>query len=487
MASAHLIGMMLLFQELASAATPLPFDVLSDTVDPFNPPLLLNPRWGLQVTSDNAGRLPVVGHDCRLNGGRITNADAWTTGQAPCTSQPVHTTEASICGGHVNWFPIAYEGHLCWQDHHGGLFGDDDYNFRVLRPDHALQTMVSPAWILAEFDSDETVDHFDALPWWHRFHDLVDAEGPHGSSAVQSEICGKRAYVIGLVGFDTMHGGHSELHPVYSIAIHTNDAPADDTWVFFVRNWGDQGGCAHGDYQLDSPNPISLFFPRTGVTGVTFANGSLLASNSSPIRVSHQLIKGRGLQLSIPLPSPDRHTWVAGEVHLAWVEPARAPLPAFEQRLALMCTWNGCWPAGERGPPIKVKADEDEDEDWGLPFALTQHEIRALKRAIAKLDDRRRADAMRRFKAARAMDLSLLGITRPVSTLELAGARPKLGEAILPPVLSGPPSVRIVKDAPSKQERQLQALCDVLGGRIADTKLCAHVEHLSAVSDAGPR
>src|SRR5262249_39097627 len=155
-----------------------------------------------------------------------------------------------------------------------------------------------------------------------------------------------------------------------------------------------------------SPKKISLFFPRAGATGVSFRSGSLLASNAGRVRAEHRLIADRGVVLSIPLEPPTSHAWVAGEVHLAWDNPrALPPLPAIEQRRALECEWNGCWPIDQRGAPIRSGSredDEGDDDDWGLP-SLTKKAHAEIERAVERLTPAQHREYQRRFRASRAI------------------------------------------------------------------------------------
>jgi hypothetical protein len=57
-------------------------------------------------------------------------------------------------------------------------------------------------------------------------------------------IDGQQAIVTGLIGIDGVHGGYSEIHPVYAMAIMTSDTGSDQTWAFFIRNMGDEGECS---------------------------------------------------------------------------------------------------------------------------------------------------------------------------------------------------------------------------------------------------
>src|SRR5207237_6322061 len=105
-----------------------------------------------------------------------------------------------------------------------------------------------------EFDSDETIDHFNT-PWWNLFHVAVDT----GDNSIPQSMLnhGNGAYTImtGLMGLDCGHSScGSELHPVWALAMNVEPRSEDDVWVFFVRNWGNEGFCGHNQHFLELPN-----------------------------------------------------------------------------------------------------------------------------------------------------------------------------------------------------------------------------------------
>jgi hypothetical protein len=67
---------------------------------------------------------------------------------------------------------------------------------------------------------------------------------------------GKFAITVGLAGFDGAkhdarpHDWHVEIHPVYALFVRVNDDPFNPKWAFFVRNWGDEGFCADGQWPM---------------------------------------------------------------------------------------------------------------------------------------------------------------------------------------------------------------------------------------------
>lgn len=240
--------------------------------------LPINPEWGWQV-----------------NGGFITNQGVYNAGCFPgCASQftsydlpsfsgfdAVTHWLANVCNsrtgttGHHDWFDATYTGSVFWITHDGPTFGDDDYNMRLVTPtfhtDPASTTFFNGGSfndgaevdIGLEFDSDETIDHFDQSLFWNVFHQTVDNQGDDAAGNI---INGHDAVVTGLVGIDEVHSGYSEVHPVHVLAIRES-APgspnmSNDYWAFFVRNWGDEGECSSQQhYLLDNQVTIQLSPP----------------------------------------------------------------------------------------------------------------------------------------------------------------------------------------------------------------------------------
>jgi len=224
---------------------PRPLDVVPNSFDENG--YSKNPLWADQVAKGPGAVADAI--SCGPTGSAQDDPVNWTTGPHSCTHYPVTTNRGAVCGPHVNWFAVAYEGTITWQDHSGD---DDDYNVELHRPDNALYTQDRTTGLLSEFDSDETIDHFET-GWWQAFHAAVD----QGNAAAAALIRDKPAIAIGLLGLDCAghDAGHNtcgaELHPVYILAI--NIEPSDtrhDRWVFFARNRADEGYCSDAEEKL---------------------------------------------------------------------------------------------------------------------------------------------------------------------------------------------------------------------------------------------
>lgn len=304
--------------------TSAPFDLVFTAVDANGFPL--NPRWAWQRDHNNA--LPDADTQCFNLPGIFSNA-ACTT-QAPSLDIP-DGWDAAWCAvgaahsihGHVNWMPGTWQGTISWESH-SSPGTDDDYNVNIVTPGQEGLTVSSEGHIHTEFDSDETIDHFHT-PWWNSFHSAVD----DSDASAKAMIDGKFAIIVGLVGLDCEHGCATELHPVYAIAIHTNDDPADDTWSIFARNWGDEGYCSQDQHYLDT-SQIAFMIPQPNASAVKLnVATTFLTNNSSVGGPSVTLVPGQGAIVSFSMPDPSQRARLNGELHLAWTVSGGHPATHF--------------------------------------------------------------------------------------------------------------------------------------------------------------
>lgn len=238
--------------------------------------------------------------------------------------------------GHVNWFTTTYEGELSFGDH--GF--DDDYTLS-LQTDGSPAVLGSRTDLHVEFDSDETIDHFET-PWWRLFHCAVDygdytadqrkqvparclpAVGRSGKGLLHH----KQAILSGLFGVDCEHGGcKSELHPVFALAAHVVNDPADDVWAMFVRNAGNEGFCSSQIWQ-DGFTTYTFRLPwRDGMTAAEVLWGigqSVFDGTPGTSGPTVAVAPGRGIEVTFHLPPPPERPLIDGELHLRWRGPAGA-------------------------------------------------------------------------------------------------------------------------------------------------------------------
>jgi hypothetical protein len=323
-----------------SNVVPKEWDVVQNGLDANG--LDFYPEWGWQV-----------------NGGLITNQGVYDKSCFPdCTSQTTSSDFPdfsflgklknwlpNVCGdrtglsGHRNWFDVTYTGHVFWVHHAGTYAGDDDYNMRLettkLHRDPAGTSFYNgPSFedgglanILLEFDSDETIDHFDQSPYWQNLHQTVDDcffFDCSNDSGAANIINGHDAVVLGLMGADEEHDGHIEIHPVHVLAIRENDPAspnlASDRWAFFARNWGDEGECSSSQHylltnkiSLQLPPPMPFLVPPKA----TLNSGAQVFGNSAD--TTFGFYSGlEGTFLTFNLPAGNQQGFLFGEVDLNW-------------------------------------------------------------------------------------------------------------------------------------------------------------------------
>ena len=336
--------------------TPLPFDLVPDTdvngatVTDVNG-LYLNPKWGEQV--NNPGNFPNPLDYTKCPKFDFSGPNCSSPGQVSGVNTP--TVNSVICvwsgagshrkNGHVNWVPATYNGSVCWD----GPSLDGDYDWSV-KPDNAAGLTLenhprapaghpkNPQYIHTEFDYGETAAAFRS-PLWMDFKKYLDpscnnlesdfptCDEPKGRAMVD----GRRVVVTGLLGLDSEHGGYSELHPVYAMAIQTQTDsahPQSDNWMIFARNWGNEGFCS-GSTEILPPEmeTLRILIPQPGVTSGEVTGVDITSDFNSfnaadcPTAI---YLKGRGLLLSFNTPTvsfpskPIRRPLIEGEIHLVW-------------------------------------------------------------------------------------------------------------------------------------------------------------------------
>jgi hypothetical protein len=209
---------------------------------------------------------------------------------------------------------VTYEGTVSWETGGGIVLGDDDYSLNVVREDLALYT-TAESNVHIEFDASETVDNFGGTnTWWETFQKTVDRTNPEPAHAM---IDGHFVIVTGMLGLDSFHDGHTELHPVHVmfVLVGHDSKLRQTTWAFFVRNWGNEGSC--GDNQV-----LSYFVPtRVQIDGA----GRLLSSSSnvwggarnaddtSALKMIARP-NGAGMLLTFDLLDPDKQSWIEGDL-----------------------------------------------------------------------------------------------------------------------------------------------------------------------------
>ena len=361
-------------------STAAPFDLVWDSEDDNGIPL--NAKWGWQITHPGAFPDP---NQCP--GGPFkspcTNwGDVITQDTAEICNleqyEPGHTNSPPLYGvaGHENWAAGTYVGRITWEAK-STVGTDDDYNLDLFPAGGAGLVSVRDN-LEVEFDSDETIDHFNT-PWWNAFHQSVD----HGDdAAVNSGLfkepdgtLGRYAIVTGLIGLEMCHGGSNELHPAWAIAIRVkDDDPNDEVWAMFIRRWGDEGFCS-GDqhYLTDLPGDTYTFrLPwRPGASSVSVGSITKFEARDSGTSWAVQSAPNQGLLVSFTLTAPQSGTGnrINGELHLQWPGgQGPAPIPGTAANTAARTAAVGRLPVGR----LPVGAAQVQEPEKRLASAVTK-------------------------------------------------------------------------------------------------------------------
>ena len=429
--------------------------------------LLLNPEWGWQVNGGSMAKDGNFDPTCLAKGCSSQNPQL-DNASLTSSNWPDHLF-FNVCNfdtgpaGHHNYFDVTYTGHVTWVEHSGGITGDDDYNMKIESPvfhfDPPGQTTIGPpagttfgnntpdnaeheAGIGLEFDSDETIDHYDQSAFWQKFHQAADSS----NEVAGGMIDGHDVVVIGLMGFDEMHGTHTEIHPVHALAIREGAAepglnavdPSHDRWFFFVRNWGDEGECSRYQHYLQS-NVITLQIPpptidvpnppKFGIATLNKQQTQVLGTGTDG--VAHFFSDPEGTFVTFNLSDAVSQPFAFGEFELAWTRVTGAPGP-------------------HRAPPApaprkhgRTMAQDKPEERLAMIWnGATPQQQQLYRTLLAELNPPRSA------------------IVSKVMTVEVMTTPPKR-PAKAPAVTVGPATEKLRRDA-----ARWHAMCAATGGRL---------------------
>jgi hypothetical protein len=317
---------------------PGDLDLVSDSVDENGLPK--NPRWWWQLK--NPGQVPDPRQLCQTFPTWRDSANSGKPVVDPCiTQRPVLMSWPWHCSaGHLNWMNVTYEGTLFWKEKSSTWpTGDDDYNFKLQFPNNTPLGLTTSEpdsahgnFMVVEFDSDETIDHFDH-GWWQTFHDAVDNDDQKAHRMVD----GAFAILTGTFGLDNQYASWTELHPIFAIAIRVSDAqtttipagdPNHEMWAIFVRNSGDQGGCGGDQVTMDlSPNqdrgPAPFYFClpwRSGLTHAEVRQETQFFGSNANLSWDINVLQEYGVIVTFNLTGIDLDSppFIFGELHLEW-------------------------------------------------------------------------------------------------------------------------------------------------------------------------
>jgi hypothetical protein len=403
---------------------PMPLNLYWDETDLNGIPL--NPRWGWQLVRpyDAADYYPDIPTLAPRQSG--LGASGWWPFSS-LTDQKLYTDRGWFnCGPHVNWeIPVTYEGFVRWSSHSPPCWEiaspcDDDYNFYFFPHEGAGATdrEGSRGGIMTEFDSAETIDYFHT-EWWNDFQDAVD----DSDASARAMVDRKWSIATALMGLDCAHDCWSEIHPVWAMAIHVKEDPADDRWSIFVRNWGNQGFCGTDQHLLDLPTEgqelvYKLRIPwRPGATAVSWNHEFLQRGN---IGLHLKAVPGTGVIASFFLPKGANKPRINGQLRLRWIYPSgQSPQPYDRSRSAWVNVSNA----------VGIKVSEEVD---------------IYRKGTSALTSEQRAQFDAKMVSILSRDAMI-----PDSGVPLA-ASPRLATVVLSPT-APIPGVRPVPDADKVQ------------------------------------
>jgi hypothetical protein len=138
--------------------------------------------------------------------------------------------------------------------------------------------------------------------------------------------------IVGILGIDCEHECHSELHPVYAMAVRANDpdaTPNVETWMLFARNWGNEGSCSHKGHPLSKDRKqLHLIIPNADALGFTASEIVFRHNAGSQATASISPLPGEGALVTFDnLSDPDDRDFIEGSVKFQWTTSAapRAP------------------------------------------------------------------------------------------------------------------------------------------------------------------
>lgn len=260
---------------------------------------------------------------------------------------------APTLGGHVNWGPATFTGRVSTPWGASGHVNRDGDLELVLEPDGAAGTIAPPpkahyaGRIELEFESGRTTRWF-RTPFWREipfrrnsFDVVASYFGTmrrHPSAKGPVPVLRQRpATAIGLFGIDNLHEVHSELHPLYAIAIQLEASPSRQRWAAFARRGGMEGECGSRlEHTIDAKR---LVLPLTAASATAWqrVRGEFYDHG---LPVADWMVYAGTEAPSLVLPLPDKPcSVVEGEITLERGAGAGA-LVAGEPPVAEPILWN---------------------------------------------------------------------------------------------------------------------------------------------------
>lgn len=313
--------------------------------------LPVNPLWYCQkdpqCPKETPSGLPNFKKKCAPNGKlNYSTLPADCTSQQPTTDFPGGGLSAAYCPlssnevmpGHLNWGLATYVGTLDWEEYESV---DGDVNFKLLTPNNAALTDLNISnnyGLHLEFNKFETISNFRAPFWTTLFSNMGCTVGLDctPNNAALASVSAKLTVVTGLIGVDGVHGGYTESHPVFSLAIRTQEqdlaGAVVDSWAFFLRNSGGEGDCSSHMHYWDSNNGGNWYFIQLpapqGATEVNVVpSGTGVWTNQPGITGPVITNDSKWTYIGFQLPNPESGPELDGQISLQYTLPSAAPPP----------------------------------------------------------------------------------------------------------------------------------------------------------------
>ncbi len=316
--------------------------------------LPLNPVWVAQLDCrpghanpppvlDDAAHVPDASALCGFH----NEGDNFKVNNPPCVSwhpdvDETHAPLSFICHrdhpagtvhGHINWGAATYTGSLYFTDFQKVPFLDGDYDLEFVpnEPRYAGltsgnfdPTISSRKGLVLEAKGKETFDLLTKDSWFGKLtktvHDDAPLIGlpwkdyrahfPHVASVIPD--AGLPAIAIGLFGIDHQHRTHTELHPLWGLAVQIASSPGEEDWAIFARNWGNEGECSQDQHFL---NVSRLKFLIPNRNGLSLLEKSFKQTSTGTLTIEPV---EDGILVTLPLDLPGRNskTYIYGQIRL---------------------------------------------------------------------------------------------------------------------------------------------------------------------------
>jgi len=237
-----------------------------------------------------------------------------------------------LINGHLTWRIATYTGMISWDGWSGDFsLNDGDYNF-LLQPSDIPPGKIfdngftNLNWapgpdgeygIGLEFKDSETVSRMGG-PWWQELVNGAQHNGQPSPDQMLTQGAGANSggtglygVVTGVIGIDGVHGGYTEVHPVFAMALNTEMTQGSETnslrqtWVYFLRNRGNGGGCSSHFYPWPTP-PDKTFWIQLPALKAASSLSNALTSNWTMLPTNTRIVG-----------NPQAWPWQSEETHVS--------------------------------------------------------------------------------------------------------------------------------------------------------------------------